>query len=210
MMIIGARNADTRRWVARSRCRRCDWQDLRKAGAEVDAIVLEPRRCRACGWRWRAALADAMESRRADVQQEAAHKLLGAQGHGFVARATLGAVVLRAEGGAPIIKCQESRVGDRHSMGVARQIGEHCLGSGEGVLGVDHPLALARRSEPVGERFGVGQIEVFAEELEFTVTMQALRRDRTRTERKNPGLHGTQRSVSGARPPPGTMPCTCG
>ena len=33
---------------------------------------------------------------------------------------------------------------------------------------------------------------------------------REENEGKNPGLHGTHRSASGASPPPGTMPCTCG
>jgi hypothetical protein len=36
------------------------------------------------------------------------------------------------------------------------------------------------------------------------------RRDSTRTGRKNPGLQATQRLPSGERPPPGTMPWTCG
>ena len=52
-------------------------------------------------------------------------------------------------------------------MGVARQIGEHRLGSGEGALGVDHPLALSQRHEPIGEGIGVGQIDVLAEELQL-------------------------------------------
>ena len=105
-------------------------------------------------------------------------------------------------------------------MGVARQICEHRLGSGEGALGVDHPLALAQRHEPIGEGLGIGQIDVFAEELQLTRHDAAFwsssrkrrrkKRESTRTERKKPGLHGTQRSASGARPPPGTMPCTWG
>ena len=59
-------------------------------------------------------------------------------------------------------------------MGVARQIGEHLLGSSERALGVDHPLALTQRHEPVGEGIGVGQIDVLAEELELTVPMGVL------------------------------------
>ena len=59
-------------------------------------------------------------------------------------------------------------------MGVARQIGENLLGSCERALGVDHPLALTQRYEPVGEGLGVGQIDVIAEELQLPVTMQVL------------------------------------
>jgi hypothetical protein len=51
-------------------------------------------------------------------------------------------------------------------MGVAGQIGENLLGSCEGSLGVDDPLALSNRHEPVGKGLGIGQIEVIAEELQ--------------------------------------------
>ena len=101
-------------------------------------------------------VADAMEAGRQHVQQEAAHELVGHQCHRFVARAALGAVVLPAECNAAIIRGEEARVGDRHPMGVARQIGENLLRSCEGALGVDDPLALAKRCEPVRERIGVG------------------------------------------------------
>src|SRR5882757_7208009 len=59
-------------------------------------------------------------------------------------------------------------------MGVAGQIGENLFRSRERALGVDDPLALAHRHEPVGKGLGVGQIDVLAEELELTVTMQVL------------------------------------
>ena len=59
-------------------------------------------------------------------------------------------------------------------MGVAGQIGEHLLRSCERALGVDDPLALAQRHEPVGKGLGVGQIEVIAEELQLPATMQVL------------------------------------
>ena len=75
-------------------------------------------------------------------------------------------------------------------MRVARQVGQHRLGSCEGALGVDHPLALSQRHEPVGEGSGVGQIDVLAEELELPVTMQLLQ--------------------FFEEAPPGTIPCTCG
>src|ERR1700722_8892676 len=59
-------------------------------------------------------------------------------------------------------------------MRVARQIGEHLLGSCEGTFGVDHPLALSQWHEPIGEGLGIGQIEVLAEELELTGTVHVL------------------------------------
>src|ERR1700674_5679516 len=59
-------------------------------------------------------------------------------------------------------------------MGVAGQIGENLLRAIERTLGVDHPLALAQRHEPVGEGLGIGQIDMLAEELELTGTMGVL------------------------------------
>ena len=59
-------------------------------------------------------------------------------------------------------------------MGVAGQIGENLLRSCEGALGIDHPLALAQRCEPIGEGIGVGQIEVLTEKLELAVAMGVL------------------------------------
>ena len=91
----------------------------------------------------KAVVADPMKARGQHVQQEAAHELIGLQGHGFVARASVFAVVLPAEGDATIIEGEKPRVGDRHPMGVARQIGENLLRSCERALGVDDPLALA-------------------------------------------------------------------
>ncbi len=59
-------------------------------------------------------------------------------------------------------------------MGVAGQISENLLRSCERTLSVDHPLTLTQRHEPVGEGIGVGQIHVFAEELELTVPVGVL------------------------------------
>jgi hypothetical protein len=64
-------------------------------------------------------VADAVKAARQHVQQEAAHELLGAQAHRFVAHLSMFAVVLPAEGDAAIIQGDEARVGDRHPMGVA-------------------------------------------------------------------------------------------
>ena len=65
-----------------------------------------------------AVMADPMKARGQHVQQEAAHELRGRQGHRFVARPSVLAVVFPAEGDATIIQGQKPRVGDRHPMGV--------------------------------------------------------------------------------------------
>ena len=92
-----------------------------------------------------AVVADAVESAREDMQQEAAHELIDREGHRFVAATALGAVVLELEGDALFIECDQPAVGDGHAVGVARQIGEHRLRSGEGALGIDHPVDLLQR-----------------------------------------------------------------
>ena len=59
-------------------------------------------------------------------------------------------------------------------MGVAGQVGENRLGSGERALGIDNPFALTQRREPVGEGGGVGQLGVLAEELPLAAAMRVL------------------------------------
>jgi len=101
-------------------------------------------------------------------------------------------------------------------MGVAGQVSENLLRSCERAFRVDDPFTLAQRHEPVGEGIGVGQIDVIAEELQLSVTMQVLQFFEEAAP-KEPGeySHGEEeprlaRSASVARPPLGTMPCTCG
>src|SRR5580658_9140188 len=116
-------------------------------------------------------VADAMKARGQHVQQEATHELVRLQGHGFVARTSVFAVVLPTEGDAASIQGQKPRVGDRHAMGVTRQIGENLLRTCERALRIDDPLTLTEGAKPVRERIGVGQIDVLAKELELASTM---------------------------------------
>ena len=60
-------------------------------------------------------------------------------------------------------------------MGVARQIGKNLFRSSERPLGVDDPLALAERCEPVGKcPSASAKIDMLAEELQLSMTMEAL------------------------------------
>jgi hypothetical protein len=59
-------------------------------------------------------------------------------------------------------------------VGVAGEIGKHCGGTGEGALGVDDPLDLPERCEPLGEAGGSGELGVLAKETEFAATMKLL------------------------------------
>ena len=92
---------------------------------------------------WRAARSgECGGSRRQNVQQEAAHELVGTERHRLVARLPRGAVILPAEGDAAFIEREQPLVRDRHPVGVAGQIGEHRSRAGERALGIDDPFAL--------------------------------------------------------------------
>ncbi len=51
-------------------------------------------------------------------------------------------------------------------MGVARQVGEHRLRTGEWALGIDEPPGLPQRLEECSEGLWVGEMGVVAKELE--------------------------------------------
>ena len=57
-------------------------------------------------------------------------------------------------------------------MGVARQVGEHGLRSGEGFLGIDDPLGLAQRREEGIEGGPVCETGLRAEEGEAAAAME--------------------------------------
>jgi len=58
-------------------------------------------------------------------------QLIGGERHALVSRAAVGAVVLVPEGDAVLVEGDQPAVGDGDAVGVARQIGEHRLGSAE-------------------------------------------------------------------------------
>ena len=114
---------------------------------------------------------------------------------------------------------EQPAVGDGDAMCVARQIGEHLLGAGERTLGVDDPFALAQGSEIGAERSASLSSTRSPKNCSSPAACNAVRpsrnnrrnrRESTRTGRKKPGRHGTQRLPSGEMPPPGTMQWTCG
>src|SRR5271166_6937896 len=89
-------------------------------------------------------------------------------------------------------------------MGVARQVGENLLGSRERALGVDDPLALTHWCEPIGEGVGIGQINVFAEELQLPVTLQVLKFfEKAAPEEPGEHPHGEEEPRLARHPPVG-------
>src|SRR6516165_6140964 len=66
----------------------------------------------------KAVVADAMEARRQDMQQEAADELVGIERHLLVSPGAFDAVILPFEGDAPVIARDQTAVGARHPMSV--------------------------------------------------------------------------------------------
>src|SRR6202035_2783317 len=164
-------------------------------------------------------VADAVEARRQDVDQESADELGGSECHDLLALATFGPIVLPSEGDAGAVAGNQSAIGDGDAVGIARQIGQHGVWPAERALGIDHPFGAAQWREIRGERLCVSEGGVAAEELQLAGFVAAIsfsrnsrrnKRESTRTGRKKPGRHATQRSPSSAMPPPGTIIWTCG
>ena len=116
-------------------------------------------------------MSDAVQSGGQDMEQEAADELLDRECHPLVSNTPLAPVVLPAEGNPALVERDEAAVGDRHPMGIAREVGQHSLGSGEGALGIDDPLALAQGLEPVGEDVCLGKPLMLTEELQLAGTV---------------------------------------
>ena len=139
------------------------------------------------------------------------------QRHGLVAIAALESIVLPVEGDPVLVGRDQPAVGDRDAVGVAREIGEHRLRSGEGPLAVDEPPCPERR-EAGGEGIALAETGVLAEELQLAGGMRrgelvqhqpAKELESTRTGRKKLGWPRST-GASGEIPPPGTIMCRCG
>ena len=117
-------------------------------------------------------MADAVETVWQDVEEKAADELGGVERHGPEPVAAFDPVVLPFEGHACLVERDEPRVGDRHAVGVAREIGKHGFRPGEGSLGVDDPLGAAQRRERGVESALVGERRQIAEEDQAAGLMQ--------------------------------------
>ena len=126
------------------------------------------------------------------------------------------AVVFVPEGHAALVQSNEAAVRDGDAMGVAAEIGKHCLRPGEGRLGVDEPVLALERREMRGEGLGATQALDLAKERQPACRVgidkrsqvrksRRNRRESTRTGRRKLGLQRTQRVPSSDIPPPGTI-----
>src|SRR5690606_29346142 len=94
------------------------------------------------------------------------------QGHDLLPVDAGTAIILVAEGHAGLVEGDAAAVGDRHPMGIAREIGKHRLRPGEGWLGIDYTALLAGWREVTDEGMAVGEPRHLAEEGKFSGTME--------------------------------------
>ena len=57
-------------------------------------------------------------------------------------------------------------IGYGNTVGIARQVSQHLLGTSERLLGVHHPFGFAQWFQVLGERIVVDEPRVIAEELQ--------------------------------------------
>jgi len=99
-----------------------------------------------------AVVTDAMEAGWEDVEQEAAHELADVETHDLAPTAVL-AIVLPAETDMGRVEIEQTAVGDRDAMRIAREIGQDLQRTGEGLFGIDDPFAVAQRRGKLATRW---------------------------------------------------------
>ena len=114
---------------------------------------------------------DAVEPVGQDVHQEASDELPLRQAHNLLAITVLDAVILPAKRHRVGVGANKVMVGDRHSMGVAAEIGEHGFWLVEGRFGIHHPFGFAERGQPCGEGIRPRQVLQIIEEGELSSLM---------------------------------------
>jgi len=127
--------------------------------------LLELARATAVGEQ--AEVTDTHESPGQDVEEEAADERLDAQGHGLESFGA--AAITHAEPDLLIVEADEALIGDCDAVGVAAEIGDDLLGTGEGGLGVDHPIVMVQCAQEPAQLLRVGQRGAGTGELELGV-----------------------------------------
>ncbi len=92
-----------------------------------------------------AEMANAYESQGNDMEEETVDERVAGQGHRFDAVGV--SVITVAETDLALGEVDEPVVGDGDAVGISPEVGDDLLRSGEGTLGVDHPIVRTQRSE---------------------------------------------------------------
>ena len=95
--------------------------------------------------------------------------LLGSKTSSSLSRAAVvapGSVILPFERDARAVEGDETAVGNSNPVRVARQVGEHSIGSAKRPLGIDHPLDLAQCGNAGSEDWRLGEGGLVGKELQ--------------------------------------------
>ncbi len=90
-----------------------------------------------------AVMANAVKAGWQDMNEEAADEFAGREPHDLLSRSAFDAIILVFECDAVAVASKQAAVGDGDAVGVARQIGQHGLGTAEGSFAINHPFDLA-------------------------------------------------------------------
>jgi hypothetical protein len=111
---------------------------------------------------------NAMEATRQYVEEEAAYEFGDRDPHDFGLVNAVFPIVLPAEADMGLVEIEQATVGDRDTMGVAREIGQDLLRTSEGLFRIDDPFGHARGSESGCKLLRVVEADKIGEELQFT------------------------------------------
>ena len=114
-----------------------------------------------------AAVTDAMEAGWEDVEQEAAHELADVETHDLAPMTAVLAIVFPAETDIGRVEIEQTAVGDRDAMRIAREIGQDLLRTGEGLFGIDDPFGRSQRREVRSELVRILESTEIGEELQL-------------------------------------------
>ena len=107
-----------------------------------------------------------MEAVGQDVEQEAADELVRIERHDAVTGLSVAPVIFPFEADTVPIEGDEAGIGDGDAMGIAGEIGEHGIGTGEGRFGIHKPIHTAKRFEKLAERIPLLERGVRTKELQ--------------------------------------------
>lgn len=113
-------------------------------------------------------MANLDEPARQDMQEEPSDEL-----HRVERRLLNLIAVLRispTEAHSAILQAEQSSIGNRHSMGVSRQVPQHLLWSAERGFDIDHPFLLLQRRQKILKTEGVGEFPDTPIELQAIIS----------------------------------------
>ena len=117
-------------------------------------------------------MADLDEAAWQHMQQEAAHKLQGVQGHGLLLVAVCR--ITPAKSDLTVFEAKKSTVGDSYAVSVMSQVLNDMPRAGKGLLGVDDPVFIFERPGKSMESFALLKRRQRSAEAQLASTKRAL------------------------------------